>query len=114
LTTDRLRLRSLRKKSTRLYLSVLRRQSMKGAFAADSGADYKATGLLDPEIVVKPVKGQIDDLIGEISERVQKNQRVMITTLTKKMAEDLTDYLRSLTLKLNICILTLIPLREWK
>jgi len=74
----------------------------------------RPTGLLDPEIVVKPVKGQIDDLIGEISERVQKNQRVMITTLTKKMAEDLTDYLRSLTLKLNICILTLIPLREWK
>jgi len=61
----------------------------------------RPTGLLDPEIVVKPVKGQIDDLIGEISERVQKNQRVMITTLTKKMAEDLTDYLRELDFKVE-------------
>lgn len=61
----------------------------------------RPTGLLDPEVVVKPVKGQIDDLIGEISERVQKNQRVMVTTLTKKMAEDLTDYLKELDFKVQ-------------
>ncbi|HOM01540.1 MAG TPA: excinuclease ABC subunit UvrB [Acetivibrio sp.] len=61
----------------------------------------RPTGLLDPEVVVKPVKGQIDDLIGEISERVQKNQRVMVTTLTKKMAEDLTDYLKELDFKVE-------------
>lgn len=61
----------------------------------------RPTGLIDPEIVVKPVKGQIDDLMGEISERVQKNQRVLVTTLTKKMAEDLTDYLKELDFKVK-------------
>jgi excinuclease ABC subunit B len=53
----------------------------------------RPTGLVDPEIVLKPTKGQIDDLLHEISERVGKNERVLVTTLTKKMAEDLTDYL---------------------
>ena len=53
----------------------------------------RPTGLLDPEIEIRPVTGQIDDLIGEINIRSEKNQRVLITTLTKKMAEDLTDYL---------------------
>lgn len=53
----------------------------------------RPTGLLDPEIEVRPVKGQIDDLIGEIRIRVTKKERVLVTTLTKKMAEDLTDYL---------------------
>src|SRR5690606_4875373 len=53
----------------------------------------RPTGLIDPEVVVKPTKGQIDDLIGEINERVAKNERVLVTTLTKKMSEDLTDYL---------------------
>ncbi|MCL2542017.1 MAG: excinuclease ABC subunit UvrB [Nocardioidaceae bacterium] len=53
----------------------------------------RPTGLVDPEVVVKPTKGQIDDLIGEIKERVEKNERVLVTTLTKKMSEDLTDYL---------------------
>ncbi len=53
----------------------------------------RPTGLLDPEIEVRPVKGQIDDLIGEINLRTQKNERVLVTTLTKKMAEDLTEYL---------------------
>ncbi|MFI5042073.1 MAG: excinuclease ABC subunit UvrB [Acidimicrobiales bacterium] len=53
----------------------------------------RPTGLIDPEIVVKPTKGQIDDLIAAISERVDKGDRVLVTTLTKKMAEDLTDYL---------------------
>ncbi len=53
----------------------------------------RPTGLIDPQIVVKPTKGQIDDLIGEIRERTEKNERILVTTLTKKMAEDLTDYL---------------------
>ncbi|MDH6247709.1 excinuclease ABC subunit B [Mycobacterium sp. OTB74] len=53
----------------------------------------RPTGLVDPEIVVKPTKGQIDDLIGEIRKRTERDERVLVTTLTKKMAEDLTDYL---------------------
>jgi excinuclease ABC subunit B len=53
----------------------------------------RPTGLVDPEIVVRPVKGQVDDLIGEIKDRVARDERVLVTTLTKKMAEDLTDYL---------------------
>ena len=53
----------------------------------------RPTGLLDPKIIVRPIKGQIDDLIGEIKIRVKKKERVLVTTLTKKMAEDLTDYL---------------------
>jgi excinuclease ABC subunit B len=53
----------------------------------------RPTGLIDPEVVVKPTKGQIDDLLGEIKTRTAKNERVLVTTLTKRMAEDLTDYL---------------------
>jgi excinuclease ABC subunit B len=53
----------------------------------------RPTGLLDPEIIVRPIKGQIDDLIGEIRSRSVKKERVLVTTLTKKMAEDLSDYL---------------------
>ena len=53
----------------------------------------RPTGLVDPEVVVRPTKGQIDDLIGEIRDRVDRNERVLVTTLTKKMSEDLTDYL---------------------
>ncbi len=53
----------------------------------------RPTGLVDPEIIVKPTRGQIDDLIGLIGERVERGDRVLVTTLTKKMAEDLTDYL---------------------
>ncbi len=53
----------------------------------------RPTGLIDPEVIVKPTKGQIDDLIHEIKERTEKNERVLVTTLTKKMSEDLTDYL---------------------
>ena len=53
----------------------------------------RPTGLLDPEIFVRPVEGQIDDLIGEINKKIGKNQRVLVTTLTKKMAEDLSSYL---------------------
>ena len=53
----------------------------------------RPTGLIDPKIVVKPIKGQIDDLVAEIRIRSEKNERVLVTTLTKKMSEDLTDYL---------------------
>jgi excinuclease ABC subunit B len=53
----------------------------------------RPTGLVDPEVVVKPTKGQIDDLMDEIRQRTEKDERVLVTTLTKKMAEDLTDYL---------------------
>jgi len=61
----------------------------------------RPTGLLDPIIEVRPIKGQIDDLVGEIKERIKKNQRVLITTLTKKMSEDLTDYLREIDIKVK-------------
>ncbi|MCG7426426.1 excinuclease ABC subunit UvrB [Helcobacillus sp. ACRRO] len=53
----------------------------------------RPTGLVDPEVIVKPVKGQIDDLRAEIEKRVEKDERILVTTLTKRMAEDLTDYL---------------------
>jgi excinuclease ABC subunit B len=53
----------------------------------------RPTGLIDPEVIVKPTKGQIDDLIGEIKARTERDERVLVTTLTKKMSEDLTDYL---------------------
>lgn len=61
----------------------------------------RPTGLLDPTIDVRPIEGQIDDLIGEIQERVKKNERVLVTTLTKKMSEDLTDYLKEIGIKVN-------------
>ena len=61
----------------------------------------RPTGLLDPKIEVKPVTNQIDDLIEQIRIRVEKNERILVTTLTKKMAEDLTDYLKSLDIKVN-------------
>ncbi len=61
----------------------------------------RPTGLLDPVVEVRPIKGQIDDLIGEINERIEKNERVFITTLTKKMSEDLSDYLKEVGLKVK-------------
>jgi excinuclease ABC subunit B len=59
----------------------------------------RPTGLLDPEIQIRPIEGQIDDLIAEINERIAKNQRVLVTTLTKRMAEDLSAYLLELGMK---------------
>jgi excinuclease ABC subunit B len=59
----------------------------------------RPTGLVDPEVIIKPTKGQIDDLIGEIRDRAEKSERVLVTTLTKKMAEDLTDYLLELGIR---------------
>jgi excinuclease ABC subunit B len=61
----------------------------------------RPTGLVDPRIVVKPIKGQIDDLIAEIKIRADKNERVLVTTLTKKMSEDLTDYMLGLGVKVR-------------
>ncbi|WP_370651644.1 MULTISPECIES: excinuclease ABC subunit UvrB [unclassified Frankia] len=61
----------------------------------------RPTGLLDPEVVLKPTKGQIDDLIGEIRTRAERDERVLVTTLTKKMAEDLTDYLLELGIRVR-------------
>ncbi|TKI25783.1 excinuclease ABC subunit UvrB [Bacillus pumilus] len=61
----------------------------------------RPTGLLDPIIEVRPIEGQIDDLIAEIHARVEKNERVLVTTLTKKMSEDLTDYLKEIGIKVN-------------
>ncbi len=61
----------------------------------------RPTGLVDPEVVVKPTKGQIDDLVHEIRERAERDERVLVTTLTKKMAEDLTDYLLELGVRVR-------------
>ncbi|AMA63914.1 excinuclease ABC subunit UvrB [Kurthia gibsonii] len=61
----------------------------------------RPTGLVDPVIEVRPIEGQIDDLIDEIQMRIAKNERVLITTLTKKMSEDLTDYLKEMGIKVN-------------
>lgn len=61
----------------------------------------RPTGLVDPEIIVRPIEGQIDDLMGEIKMRVDKNERVLVTTLTKQMAEDLTEYLKNNGIKVR-------------
>jgi excinuclease ABC subunit B len=61
----------------------------------------RPTGLLDPEIFVRPSKGQIDDLVSEINQRIERQERVLVTTLTKKMAEDLTDYFKNLNISVK-------------
>jgi excinuclease ABC subunit B len=61
----------------------------------------RPTGLVDPEVVVKPTEGQIDDLVHEIRKRTEKDERVLVTTLTKKMAEDLTDYLQEVGIRVR-------------
>lgn len=61
----------------------------------------RPTGLLDPEIVVKPIEGQIEDLLSEINQRTEKGERVLVTTLTKKMAEDLTDFLEGMGVRVR-------------
>lgn len=61
----------------------------------------RPTGLLDPTVEVRPIMGQIDDLVGEINQRIEKHERVLVTTLTKKMSEDLSDYLKDLGLKVK-------------
>jgi excinuclease ABC subunit B len=61
----------------------------------------RPTGLIDPEIKVRPTEGQVDDLVGEINQRIEKGERILVTTLTKRMAEDLSDYLLELGLKVH-------------
>jgi excinuclease ABC subunit B len=61
----------------------------------------RPTGLVDPEVIVRPVKGQVDDLVGEIKERVERGERILVTTLTKRMSEDLTKYMKELGIKVN-------------
>ena len=61
----------------------------------------RPTGLIDPEIIIKPTRGQVDDLLNEIRERTSRGERVLVTTLTKKMSEDLTEYLLDLNIKVN-------------
>ncbi len=61
----------------------------------------RPTGLLDPEVVVRPVEGQIDDLIGEINKEIAKKNKILVTTLTKRMAEDLTDYMREVGIRVK-------------
>jgi excinuclease ABC subunit B len=87
----------------------------KAVFVSATPADYelgrsggvvveqliRPTGLLDPEIHVRPVKGQVDDLIAEIRERERRSERVLVTTLTKRMAEDLTDYLQQIGIRVR-------------
>ncbi|MDO4541672.1 MAG: excinuclease ABC subunit UvrB [Bacillota bacterium] len=77
-----------------------------GNYELDKGAPIveqviRPTGLLDPKIEVRPIKGQVDDLLNEINIRIDKNERVLITTLTKRMAEDLTKYLKEAGIKVN-------------
>ena len=61
----------------------------------------RPTGLVDPEVEIRPTKGQVDDLIGEIRQRVERGERVLVTTLTKRMAEDLADYLMEMGIKVH-------------
>ena len=61
----------------------------------------RPTGLVDPEVEVRPTKGQVDDLVGEIRQRVERGERVLVTTLTKRMSEDLTEYLKELGIKVQ-------------
>ena len=75
------------------------RTSCSGCTARSSEQVIRPTGLIDPEVIIKPTKGQIDDLVHEIRERAERCERVLVTTLTKKMAEDLTDYLLELGIR---------------
>ena len=61
----------------------------------------RPTGLLDPEVEVRPIMGQMDDLVAEIDKRTKRDGRVFVTTLTKKMAEDLTDYFKEMSIKVK-------------
>ena len=61
----------------------------------------RPTGLVDPEVVIRPIEGQVDDLLGEIRRRTERGQRTLVTTLTKRMAEDLTDYYRELGVRVE-------------
>jgi excinuclease ABC subunit B len=83
----------LERSGQKVYLSATpgkyEMEKSKGEFVEQV---IRPTGLVDPKVVIKPIKGQIDDLLGEIKIRAERDERVLVTTLTKKMAEDLTDY----------------------
>lgn len=83
----------LEKKGQTIYVSATPQEFEKKRSTQVVEQIIRPTGLLDPEIEVRPIKGQIDDLLGEINERAARNERVLVTTLTKKMAEDLSEYL---------------------
>ncbi len=84
-----------------IYVSATPAEYERGLSKNIAEQVIRPTGLLDPEIIVRPVKGQIDDLLGEIYTRADRRERVLVTTLTKKMAEDLTDYLRTMGVKVK-------------
>ncbi len=85
----------------KIFVSATPGDFEKGRSAQITEQVIRPTGLLDPEISVRPVEGQIDDLVSEINERTAKHERVLVTTLTKKMAEDLTEYLENLDIKVR-------------
>jgi len=89
------------KKKQTIYVSATPGPYELGIAEAIAEQIIRPTGLTDPEIIISPASGQVDDLIGRIRERVGKNERVLVTTLTKKMSEDLTDYLKDLGIKVQ-------------
>ncbi len=89
----------LAKKGRTVYVSATPADFEKKLSVNRAEQILRPTGLLDPVIEVRPIKGQIDDLIGEIRTRAEKSERVLITTLTKKMAEDLTEYLENYSIR---------------
>jgi len=92
----------LERKGQTLYLSATPRKYEIAKVNGDVVEQViRPTGLIDPKIIVKPIKCQIDDLVNEIRIRAEKNERVLVTTLTKKMSEDLTDYLLGLNIKVR-------------
>lgn len=84
-----------------IYVSATPGQIERGKTDTIVEQVIRPTGLVDPEIIVKPTEGQIDDLLSEINIRIEKNERVLVTTLTKKMAEDLTSYYENLGIKVR-------------
>ena len=88
--------------STAVYVSATPRPyELEKSSGVTAEQIIRPTGLIDPQITVKPIKGQIDDLIGHIRKRVDKKQRVLVTTLTKRMAEELSDYLQDVGLRVH-------------
>jgi excinuclease ABC subunit B len=84
-----------------IYVSATPAQYELGASTQVAEQIIRPTGLLDPEVEVRPIKGQMDDLLGEIKKRAAANERVLVTTLTKKMAEDLTEYLKEMGVRVR-------------
>lgn len=89
------------KTGQKIFVSATPGEFEKQASAQIAEQLIRPTGLLDPEIIVKPTEGQIDDIVSEINIRTERGERVLITTLTKKMAEDLTDYLDNTGIKVR-------------